>query len=124
MGNLATCVTCGGLVPPRRATCPHCDRPIGRAVRAARRLAMAAGGGAMLMTLMACYGGPPRCEPGTDLDGDRACTKGPRALDCDDHDPTIRPWAEDKDGDGVDQNCDGVDGMKPSGTPPAGSSPP
>jgi len=130
MANLRTCGACDGLVPAARATCPHCDRPVGRIARVARRLATAAGGGALLMTLMACYGGPPKCEPGTDKDGDRFCTKGPRTLDCNDDDPNVRPWAEDKAGDGIDQNCDGVDGMKPSGsgpppaTPPAPAAPP
>lgn len=119
MANLRTCVACDGLVPATRTSCPHCDRPLGRAARVARRVAQAAGAGALLATLMACYGGPPKCEPGTDQDNDRACTKGPRALDCNDRDPTIRPWAEDKPGDGIDQNCDGVDGMKPAADPPA-----
>lgn len=118
MANLRTCGGCDGLVPATRAVCPHCERPVGRLGRAARRVAQAAGAGALLATLMACYGGPPKCEPGTDKDGDRACTKGPRALDCNDDDPNIRPWAEDPAGDGIDQNCDGVDGMKPSAAAP------
>ena len=122
MAALLVCDHCEGLVPQARAACPHCDRPIGRGARLLRRLALGAGGGALLMTLMACYGMPAKCEPGTDLDGDRACTKGPRALDCDDSDPTIRPWADDKPGDGIDQNCDGVDGLKPAAAP--GSSAP
>jgi hypothetical protein len=33
--------------------------------------------------------------------------------DCDDNDPTIHPDLEDTPGDGVDQNCDGDDGILP-----------
>lgn len=117
MANFRTCGACDGLVPATRAACPHCERPMGRLGRAARRVAQAAGASAFLATLMACYGGPPKCEPGTDKDGDRFCTKGPRTLDCNDDDPKIRPWADDPAGDGIDQNCDGVDGIKPA-TPP------
>ena len=29
--------------------------------------------------------------------------------DCDDGDPTVYPWAGDSSGDGVDQDCDGLD---------------
>ena len=42
-------------------------------------------------------------------------TPPPADLDCDDHDATRYPGAEDPDGDGIDQNCDGVDGVAPSG---------
>ena len=31
--------------------------------------------------------------------------------DCDDTNPEINPNAEDQEGDGIDQNCDGVDGI-------------
>jgi len=31
--------------------------------------------------------------------------------DCDDSNPEINPDAEDEEGDGIDQNCDGVDGV-------------
>jgi hypothetical protein len=50
----------------------------------------------------------------------------PTDVDCDDHDPTRYPGADDPDGDGIDQNCDGVDGSRtpntyatPPGSPPA-----
>ena len=31
--------------------------------------------------------------------------------DCDDTNPDINPGAEDEEGDDIDQNCDGVDGI-------------
>ena len=36
----------------------------------------------------------------------------PKYLDCDDASAARYPGAQDVDGDGVDQNCDGVDGWK------------
>lgn len=75
-----------------------------------------AAGGAVAMTLMACYGAPPpraqepgpdpKCPSGTDVDGDGYCTPA----DCNDHDPTVHPGAVDSTGDGADLDCDGVDG--------------
>ncbi len=62
------------------------------------------------MTLMACYGLPydPECDTrGGDLDGDGYCADN----DCDDSDFTVHPFAADEAGDGVDQNCDGADGI-------------
>ncbi|TNE89776.1 MAG: hypothetical protein EP330_10225 [Deltaproteobacteria bacterium] len=35
--------------------------------------------------------------------------------DCDDSDASIYPGADDPEGDGIDQNCDGVDGIADSG---------
>lgn len=69
------------------------------------------------MTLMACYGampsrgeypGEPACADG---DGDGVCVP----QDCNDADPAAFPGAEDADGDGLDQNCDGTDGWRDPG---------
>jgi hypothetical protein len=104
---LHLCSSCDGFVPEAAARCPHCAT-----ARLPRLLAKLAGAGAML-TLMACYGamvGPPgvnspQCP---DNDGDRSCTPE----DCNDQDPSIYPGSPDDDGDGIDQNCDGVDGWR------------
>jgi hypothetical protein len=86
----------------------------------------------MAMTLMACYGAPSHVRPGpqqavcpagsSDIDGDGSCTPA----DCDDNAAAVHPGADDPTGDGADQNCDGVDGVKPAeqASPPADSPPP
>ena len=73
-------------------------------------------GGAMAMTLSACYGGAcascfthiePGCTPAEiDGDGDGFCGE----FDCDDEDAERHVWADEILNDGVDQNCDGYDG--------------
>jgi hypothetical protein len=59
MENLTRC-TCGGFLPAgsRGARCPHCGRSAGggRARALVRGLACIAAGGAVSVTLMACYG--------------------------------------------------------------------
>jgi hypothetical protein len=87
--NLITCDDCGGFSPSSRTSCPHCDGPLRRI---AHKLARLAAGGALLLTMMACYGGPPKdCPAGTDQDGDGWCTEKVRGhgVDCDDGDAKV-----------------------------------
>ena len=79
-------------------------RAIGRVIAA----------GGALVTLMACYGmvarpmGPGNADCTSDNDRDTVCA--PR--DCDDSRMDVYPGAADPDQDGIDQNCDGVDGWR------------
>jgi hypothetical protein len=142
---MLTCSHCGGLTPRESSSiCLHCDAILPRAPRWARRLSVLLGpAGAIL--LAACYGAPgrygrsadyPQGMTRQDLDHDGAagpwiCQGGysrprceeeirrmppPPDLDCDDADPKRYPGAEDPDGDGIDQNCDGVDGWRDPNT--------
>jgi hypothetical protein len=70
----------------------------------------------------------PACAVGADLDGDGVgrlnpdfrCECAPDEIDCNDADDGVFPGADDVVGDGVDQDCDGVDGIAPL---PPGSDP-
>jgi hypothetical protein len=100
--QLSSCAACGGF-SPEAAACVHCDaalpaRPPGRARRGGSLWRFLAGGGFM-MTLAACYGVAYRPD------------HLPRT-DCDDGDAMRYPGGPDADGDGVDTNCDGVDGWR------------
>jgi hypothetical protein len=121
--SLARCAACTGYLPALAAACPHCEAAVASPARStARRLLDLAGGGAIALTLAACYGAPPGyydvdhptsgCDPSRDVDGDGYCDD-----DCDQADASIHPGASDPPGDGVDQNCDGFDG--PPGPPDA-----
>jgi len=105
-----------------------------------RKATMFAAAGFASITLMACYGMAPlvTCDQREDLDGDgfQTCIIGGKnaftsldlandpweKFDCDDQDPNIHPnrsndildpdYIVDTPGDSIDQNCDGVDGMK------------
>lgn len=120
MTSLIACPSCEGFLPPAAAACPHCDTPSAARssapaspflARLGRGLLGIAGGSTIALTLMACYGAPP-CDPDSDRDGDGYgsdfCGLG---YDCDDEDPNIHPGADDPEGDEIDQNCDGVDGI-------------
>jgi cysteine-rich repeat protein len=55
---LSACPACPGLVPEALDACPHCGASTKKSSVAgkAKALAALAGGGAMMMSLMACYG--------------------------------------------------------------------
>jgi hypothetical protein len=152
--HMLTCRRCGGLTPPGSSSaCLHCDAPLPRSSRRARRLAALLGPAGSIL-LAACYGGPGRyhdfkrelpdgvTRPDRDHDGARGpyeCAPGvadcaqriadlppPNDIDCDDGNAAIFPGALDVAGDGVDSNCDGVDGVDGVDTakrPPAAAAP-
>jgi hypothetical protein len=120
---LRQCARCGSFVPPSASACPHCDASL-RVSRKGRALVggllAVVGGGALAITLAACYGPPcpaggcgtGRCDdPTTDTDGDGYCG----AYDCDETRADVHADAYDPPGDGIDQNCDGVDGIVDAG---------
>jgi hypothetical protein len=128
MTSLASCPQCAGFVPSRALTCPHCSTTVSSSSkgffssRLGRGLLTVAGGSAFSLTLMACYGTPPLppCDLKDDVDGDGRFEEfcEPPAghdlgVDCNDNDKTIFTGAPDAVGDGIDQNCDGVDGIAP-----------
>jgi len=58
------------------------------------------------------HAGSASCdEPETDRDHDGFCGNG----DCNESDPNVNDGADDPLGDGIDQNCDGVDGYADGG---------
>jgi hypothetical protein len=134
MDMLSTCDRCHGFVPHMVDCCPCCEAPIaprrGRFSRLAGMLFAAVGGSFVAVTLMACYGAPAQhrvgpqqqpCPAGTaDIDSDGSCTPA----DCDDNNAAVHPGIDDSAGDGIDQNCDGVDGLKPAAAATDPAAPP
>jgi hypothetical protein len=149
--SMLTCSTCGGLTPlDASPSCLHCDTPLRRPPRWMIRFTALLGPAAAIL-LAACYGAPGRyhaerpmgpggatrvdrdgdgdpggyeCGPyaGPDCAAEIAKLPPPPDADCDDNDRTRYHGAADLDGDGIDQNCDGVDGWKDPAkvaTPPA-----
>lgn len=115
--QLVSCPRCDGFVPQSASKCPHCAAAKSSVWGTMSRAALAVvSGSALSVTLMACYGSPP-CETGPDGDGDGIGPEasgvcGPSEFDCNGEDATIHPGADDAEGDGIDQNCDGVDGTR------------
>jgi hypothetical protein len=58
------------------------------------------------------YGNPDKCVEYEIPCMDSVCSHVPNTGDCDDKNPKVHHKAKDLFGDGVDQNCDGVDGVK------------
>lgn len=131
------CPACASFVPLRAdaaPSCPECgvvpslgstnaERPTAkRANGLVTRARQAALGVSTAMTLMACYGvayEPVGCsDPTDDRDGDGYCGE----LDCDETSASIHRYASDPAGDGVDSNCDGVDGTDADTSDDAGTS--
>ncbi len=144
---MLTCRRCGGLTPPEASNdCLHCDAPLPRPPRWARRLSALLGPTGALL-LAACYGasgryrepspmpdglmrvdhdhdgaaGPYECRPYATGCAERLAHAPPAEdVDCDDANASVFPGAADVDGDGVDGNCDGVDGWA---APPKAAAP-
>lgn len=100
--------------------CPECGTIL--TPRWIARLANVAASGATAVTLAACYGLPIEdfdggtgfCpDPTLDLDSDGYCGE----FDCDEGNSARHAFRPDVEGDGIDQNCDGVDGMLGDGGP-------
>lgn len=128
MQTLLDCRSCAGFVPPGAGACPCCGAAVkaaeagsggarargGRARRAAFGLAAT---GLMAVSLMACYG-LPMCDDNQKVDSDHDgyfvssdnCILDDQ-YDCDDTRADVHPGANDPEGDNIDQNCDGEDGI-------------
>lgn len=119
MSKLSSCSECQSFLPAGASACPHCGA--GRALLSSKPLRglFAVGAGSLLaMTLSACYGAPvgpegnPWCSNSSlDLDGDGYCGM----YDCNESDASVNTGRYDEEGDGIDQNCDGVDGYPTDG---------
>jgi hypothetical protein len=60
------------------------------------------------------FAGPWECPDGSPLCNAEYLNSQPVPdLDCDDYNPRRHPGAADLAGDGIDSNCDGVDGIAP-----------
>ncbi|MEN0064368.1 MAG: MopE-related protein [Myxococcota bacterium] len=73
--------------------------------------------GGDLCPIFADNDGDQICGQGIDLNSDGDCLDGNEssfnAIDCDDSDPSSFPGASEVPGDGIDQDCDGVDDPGP-----------
>ena len=115
------CPRCAGFVPDHLGICPNCDTKRSRWARLGQALLGFTG----MITLAACYGGPPAIDTCMDDDGDGffpacyddelICDPEDIYCDCDDLNPSYNPGEVDTIGDGLDRDCDGQDGQRPGG---------
>jgi hypothetical protein len=56
--RLLPCAACGGFLPTGASACPHCGA--GKLVALAKKALAVASASSVAVTLMACYGPPPR----------------------------------------------------------------
>lgn len=74
MLNLTRCGSCDGFLPRLSIACPHCGATaIGTLAKAATTAVL---GSAVSLTLMACYGPPPACEPGENCNASGSSSGG------------------------------------------------
>ena len=115
MSKLNACSGCSSFLPTGASACPACGAavPATLGLKVLRGLAATGAGSLLAMTLSACYGAPigpeynPWCsDSASDLDRDGYCG----VYDCNESDSSVNAGASDPVGDGIDQNCDGVDG--------------
>jgi hypothetical protein len=109
------CRSCNGFLPRVEAKCLHCGAALPEPQGNRSKVLVGAMAAMTVVTLMACYGAPECIDRrDEDKDGSFACVGKPMlSEDCADNDATRRPGFPDPEGDGIDQNCDGVDGVKP-----------
>jgi hypothetical protein len=121
--SMLTCTRCEGFIPTGLSVCPHCEARAGGVMK---KIVTAAAGGAVALTLMACYGGgpgswmPPEgpptgtcASPADDIDKDGYCQD-----DCDEVNASVHPGASEIPGDGIDQDCVGGDAPAAGAVPP------
>lgn len=89
---METCSLCQGFIPGTTAQCPHCDAPLVQPKKGfAQKLLGVVTGGALSVTLMACYGLPPA------VCGDGVAESWRSEEECDD--------ANTLSGDGCSSTC-------------------
>ncbi len=118
---MLACPRCDGFVPGHLRACPNCEAQPSRWARVGQALLGFTG----LITLAACYGAPPPIDTCYDQDGDGyfpacyddelQCDPEDVYCDCADVDPYTNPGEIDTIGDGIDRDCDGMDGQRPGG---------
>ncbi len=119
MSRLGSCGACGGLVPYRAESCPHCDARLGGQLsQLGKSVLCVAGAGVAALTLMACYGAAP-CTGGTFCGGPPPTTGSTGILPDGGHGVAIQ-YCGLPDG-GTPIPCDELDGGNDGGELDAGA---